>query len=503
MGNRTRARRASAIVAATVTGLSVIVVHPGAVFSAASVPVSPRTRTISSLALPSVTSIAPTSGSMAGGTAVTVRGTNFLTLDRTNKEAVMFGDVPASRFVIKSDKEVLAISPPGTEGPVAVKVTSLEGDSETTAEFTYQKGLGIEITSVEASAAGGAKIIGTVTGGTVGSTAAAFKGMRITAAVGEVSAPVAWVDATHLRITIPPTSTAAAATVTLIEAGAAGTPSTGTVDYYPVVTRVSPSRVSTAGGATVQIMGAGFLGVDESDPSAVTFGAAPATSFTVVSGTQIDAVVPEAPSGSVAVQVATVTGSSRESDAARVIYRGPLTFDLADDTQFLRAGGGQHILGVTGGTVGDSAKAFTAEKISVKMGTTKLQTAWVDSTHLRVSLPSLTAETVTLTILQDVTAGPAATLPVAPVITNMSSNSSSLAGGKSVKITVAGTDSATDFTFGSNPATCKAVQRSTTVFLCTVPAATAAGPVRVSFKTGTDVSSRYTAASAFSYSALD
>ncbi|MBB2941669.1 hypothetical protein FB565_001373 [Actinoplanes lutulentus] len=502
MGNRTRARRATAIVAAAVTGFSVVVVHPGAVLAAAGAPASSPARA-GVLALPTVTSFTPTSGAQAGGTAVTVRGTNFLTLDRTNPDAVTFGDVAATKFVIRSDKELTAVSPPGTAGPVTVKVTGSDGSGESTGKFTYQQGFGVEIADVQASAAGGAKIIGTVSGGTIGATAAAFRGMRISAAVGEESATVAWVDATHVRITVPPTGTAASATVTLIQAGVAGPPSTGTVDYYPVITRVSPTRVSTAGGATVQIVGEGFLGVDETDESAVTIGDAPATSFTIVSATQINAVIPEAEAGTVPVQVATATGASRASDAAKLIYRGPLTFDNAGGTQFLRANGGQHTLAVTGGTVGDSSKAFTAEKISVKWGTTKLQTAWVDSTHLRVNLPSMTTDTLTLTILQDVTAGPSATLPVAPVITNMSVTSDALAGGKSVKISVAGTDSATDFTFGANPATCKPAPRTTTAFVCTVPAATAAGPVAVGFKTGGGTSSRYTAASAFSYSELD
>jgi hypothetical protein len=122
---------------------------------------------------------------------------------------------------------------------------------------------------------------------------------------------------------------------------------------------------------------------------------------------------------------------------------------------------------------------------------------------VKVSLPPLTDDEIALTILQDVTPGPAVTFKVAPVITNMSSNFDVLAGGKVVKITVAGGGAATGFTFGENATTCTPQPRTTNVFVCPVPAATVAGPVRVSFTSGAGSPSRYTPASAFSYSELD
>jgi hypothetical protein len=503
VGNRTRARRATAIVAAAVTGLSVVVVHPGAVFSAPGHP-APAWARAAADDVPTITSFTPTTGSVQGGQTVTVRGSKFLSLDRANPDTVKFGDVAATRFAVKSDKELTAMIPPGTAGTVPIKVTGPGGTATSAAVFTYKSALGIEIDDTAASAAGGTLVLGTVSGGTVGATAAAFVGMRITAQVGGVSAKVAWVDASHVRITVPPTTTAAAATVTLFQGGLAGAPSTGAVKYFPVVTRVSPSRVDTAGGNTVQIMGNGFLGVDEEDASAVMIGATPATSFRLVSATQINAVVPEGEMGSAGVTVKTPTGSSQESDAAKVTYRGPLSFDLAGNTQFLRASGGQHILAVTGGTVGETSRAFTAEKISVKWGNTKLTTAWSDATHLKVSLPALTADEITLTILLDVTPGPAVTFPVAPVITNLSATVDTLAGGRSVKITVAGAGTdPTGFRFGDNPTTCTPQPRTITVFVCPVPAATEAGPVAVSFTSGDGVPSRYTPSAAFSYSELD
>ncbi|MEU4691162.1 IPT/TIG domain-containing protein [Actinoplanes sp. NPDC023714] len=502
MRNITRARRGAALVTAAVAGFSVIVVHPGAVLSAAPAPERPRA---AAFAVPVVKSITPVMGSVAGGTAVTVRGSGFLGLDRTKPESVMFGDAAATRIVVKSDIELLAISPPGDIGTVKVTVVGTDGPSTTSAAFAYREPLGVEITTVEASAAGGEQIVGTVVGGTVGDSVAAFRTLKYTALVGDLAATVAWVDATHVKITVPPTGSATASPVSLVQNGLAGPPSTGTVNYYPVITRVSPSRVGAAGGDTVQIAGAGFLGVDLADNTAVSFGDAPAASYTVESGTQINAVVQAGDAGtSVPVTVKTPSGVSPESDAARIKFRGPISIDTAGDTQFVRAGGGQHIFAVTGGTLGADVKAFAAEKISVKRGNQKLTATYVDPTHLRVTLPAITTETVTLTVMQDLMAGPEVTLPVLPVITNMSLASDTLAGGRTIKITIAGAGGeATGFLFGETPATCAPQPKSTTIYICTVPAATVAGPVRVSFTSGGGVASRFTPAAAFSYTDID
>jgi hypothetical protein len=67
---------------------------------------------------------------------------------------------------------------------------------------------------------------------------------------------------------------------------------------------VSPSQGPSAGGTTVVLTGTDFTGA-----TAVSFGATPATSFTVNSATQITAVTP-AGTGAVPVTVTTLGGTS-------------------------------------------------------------------------------------------------------------------------------------------------------------------------------------------------
>jgi hypothetical protein len=74
--------------------------------------------------------LAPGSGSVQGGTAVTLTGSGFLPVTQVN-----FGGTPALSFAINSDTEIVATSPPG-QGVVEVGVVTAAGDSSTE-PFTY------------------------------------------------------------------------------------------------------------------------------------------------------------------------------------------------------------------------------------------------------------------------------------------------------------------------------------------------------------------------------
>ena len=76
---------------------------------------------------PIVTSVSPNTGSVLGGTTVTITGTGF-----TGASQVLFGTVPASSFTVNSDTKITAVSPvPVGSGTVDVKVTSPGGTSAT------------------------------------------------------------------------------------------------------------------------------------------------------------------------------------------------------------------------------------------------------------------------------------------------------------------------------------------------------------------------------------
>ena len=80
---------------------------------------------------PDIALLSPNSGSTAGGTLVTIRGTDF-----TGATAVSFGGTSATNFAFQSDTEIIATSPAGT-GVVNVRVTTPGGTSATGGANTY------------------------------------------------------------------------------------------------------------------------------------------------------------------------------------------------------------------------------------------------------------------------------------------------------------------------------------------------------------------------------
>jgi hypothetical protein len=89
------------------------------------------------MAVPAITAISPSGGPAAGGTTVTIAGTNLGT-----PTAVAFGATPATAFAGLSATQAVAIAPAGT-GTVHVTLTTAGGTSATSAvdEYTYATGL--------------------------------------------------------------------------------------------------------------------------------------------------------------------------------------------------------------------------------------------------------------------------------------------------------------------------------------------------------------------------
>ena len=85
------------------------------------------------ISTPTIININPNTGSLSGGTSVTITGTNF-----TGATAVRFGGTAAGSFNVNSATQITATSSAGT-GTVDVTVTTAGGTSATSAadQFTY------------------------------------------------------------------------------------------------------------------------------------------------------------------------------------------------------------------------------------------------------------------------------------------------------------------------------------------------------------------------------
>ena len=102
--------------------------------------------------VPTVSSVSPNSGPAAGGTAVTIMGTNFAA-----GATVMLGGAAASNVVVVSGTQITATTPTGSAGAVTVTVTVNGQSGSLSNAFVY---------IVAPTVGGVSPITGSTTGGT-------------------------------------------------------------------------------------------------------------------------------------------------------------------------------------------------------------------------------------------------------------------------------------------------------------------------------------------------
>lgn len=270
--------------------------------------------TVSNATAPSVSAIAPSSGSTGGGTVVYVSGSNF-----TGATGVSFGATAAASFTVLSDVLLQATAPAKSAGTYHITVTTYAGTSSTVSadQFTYNAASVPSVSQVsptEGSTAGG-NVVTILGANFTGATGVSFGGTAATA--------FTVVSDGAITATAPARS---AGTVDMTVTTYAGTSSTSSADQYtyataPTVTGISPSTGPTSGGTTVTITGTNFFATVW-----VYFGTALATSVTYTSSTQISAVSPAGSAGTVHIVVQTEVGTSATSSSDQFTYTSPLLF---------------------------------------------------------------------------------------------------------------------------------------------------------------------------------
>jgi hypothetical protein len=236
---------------------------------------------------PTVTKVEPNAGPLAGGTSVTVTGTNF-----TGATAVKFGATSATGFKVNSATSITATSPAEAAGTVDVTVTTAGGPSAANPpgdSFTYAAAP--TVTKVKPNA-------GPVTGGTVVTiTGTNFAGVTAVK-FGTVAAKGFKVNSATSITAESPEEAVGTVDVTVVAAG--GTSAISSADHYkssPVITSLSPKEGPAAGGTSVTVKGAGFaLG---KTATAFKFGTTKPTSVNCTSSTECTVVAPAHAAGKV------------------------------------------------------------------------------------------------------------------------------------------------------------------------------------------------------------
>ncbi|MBK6722222.1 MAG: IPT/TIG domain-containing protein [Acidobacteria bacterium] len=185
------------------------------------------------VAAPTVTAVNPASGPTAGGTVVTLTGTNF-----TGTIAVTFGTTAATTFTVDSPTQITATSPARTAGIINVRVTTAGGTSAVAVanRFTYV-------------APPTVTLLNPTSGSALGGNAVAIGGTNFTGATsvmfGATSAAFTFNNASSITATAPAGS---AGTVNVTVTTPGGTSATAAANQYTYLTPLNGTYTVGVGG---------------------------------------------------------------------------------------------------------------------------------------------------------------------------------------------------------------------------------------------------------------
>jgi hypothetical protein len=413
----------------------------------------------------SSTGISPLFGPTAGGTLVTILGTNF---EATS--GVTFGTTPAATVTYVNSGELQATTKAAAAGPVNVIVSNGALTATAAQQFTFVA----PPTCTVAMATDPTPATGPITGGTVITiTGTGF-------AVGDTaSVTFGTLAATNVQITSSTTITAvapaeAAGTVSVAMTDSGGPCTSGSFTYInaPVtVTGINPNYGPTKGGTSVVITGNGFA-----SDSTVTFGTTPAASFTYTSGTSITAVSPPGTAGIVDVTVNTPSiGTSPPVFQDEFTYVGQPSISSTglNPTSGPTAGG--TLVTITGsGFGGPTQVTFDTSPATDVTVVSFTEVTAVTPAHAVGAVPVTLSDTG-----GSVIAPQQYTYTVGPSILGISPTSGPQAGGETVIIGGQNLCGATSVTFGPNAATILSISTDCTTIKVTEPAGNGTVPVTV------------------------
>jgi hypothetical protein len=336
-------------------------------------------RIVEAAPAPTVTAVAPSSGPLAGGTAITITGSGFVA-----GATVDLGGVAATAVVVVSATSITATTAAHAQGAVIVTVTNADGQGGTiSGGFTYL-GPPPTLTAV-APATGPSAGANTIT-----LTGTEF-GAGTTVTVGGTAATGISVTSSTTLTAVAPAGVAGVANVVVTKADGQSATLVGGYTYTqsppPAVTSITPTTGTHGGGVPVTITGTGFVA-----GATVKFGTTAATSVAVASSTSITAVAP-AGTANALVNIAVTNADSQTGALAsgyRFVDTGTVTV-----TAVLPAAGA-----LAGGTVVTITGTSFNPGATVKFGDTAGTVTSVTPTAITAVTPAKTAAgkvTVTVT----------------------------------------------------------------------------------------------------------
>lgn len=324
---------------------------------------------------PTITGIAPNTGPAAGGTSVTITGTNL------SGASVTIGGAAATG-VSASATSISCTTPAGSAGAADVVVTTAGGNATLVGGFTYGAGPTINtIAPQQGPAAGGTSV--TIDGANLsGATSVLF---------GASAATITANTANQIVCTAPAGSGVVSVSVTT----ANGSDSVSGAFAYiaaPVVQLCTPGSGADTGGTSVTITGQNLA-----NASSVLFGGAAATNVASSAGS-ITCTTPSHVAGTVDISVTTPGGSHTLTGGFVYTVSGTPIFSLKEGAAGAQLTDGAPVatggyrdygsLNVAGGTLSRTFVVQNNGSASLTVNTVVFAAASADFTLTATGLPA-------------------------------------------------------------------------------------------------------------------
>ncbi len=376
---------------------------------------------------PTFSGISPNTGSAAGGTSVTITGTNL-----SGITAVTFGGTAAASITQGNATFFTATTPAHAAGPVDVVITTAGGSATGTSAFTYT------------SAAPTISSLSPTSGPTGGGYSVAINGTNLAAATSvtfDGATAVFSVASNTQLIATAPAHAAGAVTVEVVTpSGTTASVNGFTYVAAPVVSSATPNSGPTTGGTVVDIDGTNFSGVTQ-----VSFGGL-VVAFTQISATRVRVTTPAHAAGAVDVIVTTAGGTGTGTNiftyaappAPTVTSVAPTIGNTSGGTSVVITG--TNFTGATAVTFGGTSASFTVVNATTINATTPAHAAGVVNAVVTTPSGSGTGNNLFTYAVPE------------PSVTTVSPNSGPTTGGTSITINGSNFTGATAVTFGGTAA---------------------------------------------------
>ena len=399
---------------------------------------------------PTVSSVSPSAGALAGGTLITVTGTGFL-----SGASVKLGSSSCQSENVTSSTSLTCITPARSSGTVTVKVTNTDGQQGSkSSAYTYQ-------------AAPNITSISPLSGPSVGGTLLTVNGTKFLAGatVQVGSSPctsVNFISSSKLTCTTGAFFAGGKVDVFVTNSDNQSDVLAGAFTYIkppkPTLTGISPNSGFSSGGNSIVLNGTGF-----NAGAGVVLGGTTCTNIKVLTTTQISCTTPAHAPGIFDVTVTNPDLQSAVLTNGFTFYAPPTLTDIAPASGPL-----------TGGTSLTLTGASFRPGALVKLGTSDcLNIQVVSSTQLKCTTPAHASGAVSVQVIhtdsQSASLANAFTYLAAPSLTSVTPSQGPNAGGTLVTLTGTNFVSGANVSFGGRA--CLQTQFiSATALTCITPA---------------------------------